>query len=117
MQSGYVTLGNSSSTSYSMIEHSLLSPVELRRLERGVFIIMKSGSYSMKSKLKLFKDWGIEFDCPRSISAKATKNVCYASKNVLQSKISEAFNKPFIAEQKKEREKKKDQQLTFTVNY
>ena len=115
IQSGHVTLGNSSSTSYSMIEHSLLSPVELRRLERGVFIIMKSGSYSMKSKLKLFKDWGIEFDCPRTMSAKATKRVCYASKNILQSKICEAFNKPFLAEQMKEQEK--NQQLTFSVNY
>jgi len=115
IQSGHVTLGNSSSTSYSMIEHSLLSPVELRRLERGVFIIMKSGSYSMKSKLKLFKDWGIEFDCPRTMSAKATKKVCYASKNILQSKICEAFNKPFLVEQMKEQEK--NQQLTFSVNY
>lgn len=107
MQSGSVTLGNNPSTHYSMIEHSLLSAVELRRLDRGVFIVMKSGSYSMKSKLKLFKDWGIVFDCPYSMSAKATKKVFYASKNILTNKISDASDKPFMAEQRKQRDQSK----------
>jgi type IV secretion system protein VirD4 len=100
MQSGSVTVGNKlNSTNYSMIEHPLLSPVELKRLPKGEFIIMKSGSYAMKSKLKLYKDWGITFDCPFEIKRKPPRPVAYATKNILTTNMTQASNKPFLAEQ------------------
>ncbi len=60
---------------------------------------MKSGSYAMKSKLKLYKDWGITFDCPFEIKRKPPRPVAYATKNILTTNITQASNKPFLAEQ------------------
>jgi len=106
LQSGSVTVGDKhASTSYSMIEHPLVSAVELRRLERGVFIIMKSGAYSMKSRLKFYSEWGITFDCPMEHRRREIKKVSYASKNILTNRICECANRPFLSEQAKQKMK------------
>lgn len=45
-----------------MIERPLMTPDELKSLPKGTFVVMKTGFYPMKVKLKLFFKWGIEFE-------------------------------------------------------
>ena len=45
-----------------MIERPLLTADELKALHKGNFVVMKTGVHPMKTKLKLFLDWGIIFE-------------------------------------------------------
>ena len=45
-----------------MIERPLMTPDELKSMPKGQFVVMKTGFYPMKVKLKLFFKWGIQFD-------------------------------------------------------
>ncbi len=49
------------SESLQMIERSLMTADELKSLPKGDFIVMKTGAYPMRVKLKLFFEWGIKF--------------------------------------------------------
>lgn len=61
--SGSVSRGkNDPSQSLQMIERPLLTPDELKSMPKGQFVVMKTGVHPMRVKLKLFFDWGIEFD-------------------------------------------------------
>ena len=53
---------NDPSQSLQMIERALMTPDELKSLPKGTFVVMKTGFYPMKVKLKLFIKWGIEFE-------------------------------------------------------
>lgn len=45
---------NDPSQSLQMIERPLMTPDELKSLPKGTFVVMKTGFYPMKVKLKLF---------------------------------------------------------------
>ena len=45
---------NDPSQSLQMIERALMTPDELKSLPKGTFVVMKTGFYPMKVKLKLF---------------------------------------------------------------
>ena len=51
---------NDPSQSLQMIERPLMTPDELKSLPKGTFVVMKTGFYPMKVKLKLFFKWGIK---------------------------------------------------------
>lgn len=53
---------NDPSESLQMIERPLMTPDELKSMPKGQFVVMKTGFYPMKVKLKLFFKWGIAFD-------------------------------------------------------
>lgn len=53
---------NDPSESLQMIERPLMTPDELKSMPKGQFVVMKTGFYPMKVKLKLFFKWGIRFD-------------------------------------------------------
>ena len=53
---------NDPSESLQMIERPLMTPDELKSMPKGQFVVMKTGFYPMKVKLKLFFKWGIHFD-------------------------------------------------------
>ena len=53
---------NDPSQSLQMIERPLMTPDELKSLPKGTFVVMKTGFYPMKVKLKLFFKWGIKFE-------------------------------------------------------
>lgn len=57
-----------------MIERPLMTPDELKSMPKGQFVVMKTGFYPMKVKLKLFFKWGIRFDeeHPYSVPDQAT---------------------------------------------
>lgn len=72
--SGSVTQGkDSNSQSLQMMERPLMSPDELKSMPRGSFVIMKTGTHPMKTKLKLFLDWGIRFEKPLEIPDRGSR--------------------------------------------
>ena len=79
VQSGSVSRGNKDpSESLQMMQRALLTPDELKSLPKGTFVVMKTGTYPMMVKLKLFFKWGIVF--PKEVYTVADKgNVKYFS--------------------------------------
>lgn len=81
--SGTISRGKDKNTqSLQMMERPLMTPDELKSLPKGQFIVMKTGAYPMKVKLKLFFKWGIEFDekNPYVAPENANRVVHYAEK-------------------------------------
>ena len=64
--SGSVSQGKESNQSLQMIERPLMTPDELKSVPKGEFVVMKTGAHPMRTRLRLFLDWGITFekDCP-----------------------------------------------------
>lgn len=88
--SGSVARGKSDpSQSLQMIERPLMTPDELKSLPKGTFIVMKTGCYPMKVKLKLFFEWGIVFDekHPYTVEDQGNRRVSYASRTELTAAI------------------------------
>ena len=48
---------------------------------------MKTGTHPMKTRLRLFSDWGITFGSPYSVSEKAQREVAYANRRELEINI------------------------------
>lgn len=95
VQSGSVSKGkDSGSQSLQMIERPLMTPDELKSMPKGQFIVMKTGAYPMKVKLKLFFQWGISFGEPYTVPDKGNRPVAYAGKNTLVKVIREKFPPP-----------------------
>ena len=89
VQSGSVNRGkNDPSQSLQMIERALLTPDELKSLPKGTFVVMKTGTYPMRVKLKLFFKWGIVFpEGFYTVADKGNRKVIYASKKSLEAKL------------------------------
>ena len=82
---------NEPSQSLQMIERPLMTPDELKSLPKGTFIVMKTGFYPMKVKLKLFFDWGITFEEPYTVRENGNRVVCYANKREIINGILERY--------------------------
>lgn len=88
VMSGSVNRGkNDPSQSLQMIERPLLTPDELKALPKGHFIVMKTGTHPMKTRLRLFSEWGITLNSSYSVSEKAQREVAYASRRELEMSI------------------------------
>lgn len=86
--SGSISRGkNDPSQSLQMIQRPLMTSDELKTLSKGTFIVTKTGTYPMKTKLKLFLNWGITFDEEYEILEKPIKKVFYADKVELEKNI------------------------------
>ena len=83
--SGSISRGkNDPSQSLQMIERPLMTPDELKSIPKGHFIVMKTGTHPMRTRLRLFLEWGITFGEPYSIPEKADRSVAYANKQELE---------------------------------
>ena len=71
-----------------------MTPDELKSMPKGQFIVMKTGVYPMKVKLKLFFQWGISFGEPYTVPDKGNRPVAYAGKKTLAKAIREKFPPP-----------------------
>ena len=60
---------------------------ELKSLPKGNFIVAKTGTHPMKTKLKLFLKWGITFEEPYEIEERAARKVVYADKQEIEEEI------------------------------
>ena len=75
--SGSVSNGREKSQSLQMIGRPLMTVDELKSMPKGQFIVMKTGTHPMISKLKLYFKWGIKFDEEYRLSDKAARKVSY----------------------------------------
>lgn len=94
VMSGSVNRGKENpSESLQMIERPLMTPDELKSLPKGTFIVMKTGVYPMKVKLKLFFDWGIKFEGKYEVPEQADREVAYAYKEEIAEGIRKKYHK------------------------
>lgn len=95
--SGSVSRGkNDPSQSLQMMERPLMTPDELKSIPKGNFVVMKTGTHPMRTKLRLFLDWGIRFGEPYTVEEKAHRKVVYADKQMLEEKTSSASTRPAL---------------------
>ena len=89
--SGSVSKGkNDPSQSLQMIERPLMTPDELKSIPKGSFVVMKTGTHPMQTKLRLFLDWGITFGEPYVTPEHAVRKVAYASREELFRSVRKA---------------------------
>ena len=101
VMSGSVSRGkNDPSASLQMIERPLMTPDELKSMPKGQFVVMKTGAHSMKVRLKLFFEWGIEFDKdnPYTVAENANRKVGYAEKKEIIDGIVKKYHPDWLAE-------------------
>ena len=89
---GSVSRGrNEPSESLQMTERPLMSADELKAMPKGQFVVMKTGAYPMKVRLKLFFEWGISFVKPYEVKENAERKVEYADRKELTERIAEKY--------------------------
>lgn len=76
--SGSVSQSKEPSQSLQMTERPLMTADELKSIPKGHFIVMKTGSHPMRTRLRLFLDWGITFDEPYTVAERVNRHVAYA---------------------------------------
>ena len=81
------------SQSLQMIERPLMTPDELKSIPKGNFVVMKTGTHPMQTKLRLFLDWGITFDAVYATPEHAARSVAYASRAELLDSIDRTYPK------------------------
>ncbi|MDD3229104.1 MAG: type IV secretory system conjugative DNA transfer family protein [Oscillospiraceae bacterium] len=88
VMSGSISRGkNDPSQSLQMMERPLMTADELKSIPKGNFVVMKTGTHPMKTKLRLFLDWGITFDSVYTVPEKSQRKVSYADKRILEENI------------------------------
>ena len=88
VMSGSISRGkNDPSQSLQMIERPLMTPDELKSMPKGRFIVTKTGAYPMRTRLKLFLEWGITFGKPYEIAEQSARKVEYANRHSLEEEI------------------------------
>ena len=74
-----------------MIERPLMTVDELKSMPKGHFIAMKTGCHPMKTQLKLFFKWGIQFEDAYSIEEKSERKVQYADSKEVEAAVLKKF--------------------------
>lgn len=88
VMSGSISRGkNDPSQSLQMIQRPLMTPDELKSLPKGNFIVSKTGTNPVRTRLKLFLKWGITFEEPYEIAEKSARSVAYADRQELEEEI------------------------------
>ena len=85
---------NDPSRSLQMIERALMTPDELKALPKGTFIVTKTGFFPMQVKLKLYFEWGIEFEEPYEMPLRENRTVPYADRVRLTEAILNKYPPP-----------------------
>lgn len=97
---------NDPSESLQMIERPLMTADELKSMPKGQFVVMKTGFFPMKVRLRLFPEWGISFDNEYVSAENGSRKVAYASKNEIVEGIIQKYRPDLLVEPKAENEKK-----------
>ena len=96
---GSVSKGkDNTSQSLQMAERALLSPDELKNLPKGNFIVMKTGTHPMRTRLQLFLNWGITFGEPYTVPERANRAVAYANRVDLERNLPKSAKAEEAAE-------------------
>ncbi len=74
---------------------------ELKSMNKGSFIVMKTGTHPFISKLKFFFKWGIDYNCePYSVGDKGARKVEYTNRDIIENEILKKFPH-FVVSQKR----------------
>lgn len=82
-----------------MIERPLMTPDELKSMPKGQFVVMKTGFYPMKVRLKLFFKWEIRLKKEYVVEENANRKVAYAEKKDLIDGIIEKYHPEWLMEE------------------
>ena len=94
VQSGYITkVKDGVNQSLQMASRPLMSPDELKAIPKGSFIVMKTGTNPMRTRLHLFLDWGITFGKTYLTPDRGQRKVYYADRKELEEAILEKHPK------------------------
>ena len=89
--SGSVSRGkNDPSQSLLMMERPLLTADELKAIPKGNFIVQKTGQHPMRTRLRLFLEWGITFEEPYIVPERADRTVAYANREDLERNLPQS---------------------------
>ena len=92
VQSGYISRSKGEdSRTLQMGERPLMTPDELKSIPKGEFVVMKTGSHPMKTRLRLFLDWGITFGEPYQTPEHGQRKVYDAGRQELEEAIKQKF--------------------------
>lgn len=92
--SGSVSQGKESSQSLQMMERPLLTADELKSIPKGEFVVMKTGTHPMRTKLRLFLDWGITFDPDGyRMPERAARKIAYVDHDELTRSVRRRYAK------------------------
>jgi type IV secretion system protein VirD4 len=90
--SGSVNKGiKQGSENLQMMQRPLLTPDELKALPKQTFVVMKTGTYPTRTRLRLFFDWGITFDKAYQPTEQAERRVSYAGRESIEAAIWQAY--------------------------
>lgn len=88
VMSGSVSKGkNDPSQSLQMIQRPLMTPDELKTLPKGQFILAKTGCNPMRTRLRLFFEWGIVLKNECMVEERAARKVEYSDRFELETAI------------------------------
>ena len=95
VQGGSISRGKGdSSQSLQMVERPLMTPDELKAIPKGQFVVMKTGTHPMQTRLRLFLDWGITFGEPYQTPEHGQRKVYYADRRELEAAILQKYPSP-----------------------
>ena len=90
--SGSVSQGKESSQSLQMMERPLMTADELKSIPKGEFVVMKTGTHPMRTRLRLFLDWGITFEKDATTPEPVIRRVAYAGCEELMANIRRQYS-------------------------
>ena len=88
-----------------MMERPLLTADELKSIPKGSFIVQKTGCHPMRTRLRLFLEWGITFDEEYRVAEQSARKVYYADRETLTRAILKKYP-PKLPEQQNRRSSK-----------
>ncbi len=94
VQGGYISKAKDGvNQSLQMMGRPLMTPDELKAIPKGSFVVMKTGTNPMRTKLRLFLDWGITFGEAYQMPDRGPRKVYYADRKELEEAILEKHPK------------------------
>ena len=97
VQSGYISRAKDGiNQSLQMVSRPLMSSDELKAVPKGSFIVMKTGTNPMRTRLRLFLDWGISFGDAYQTPEHGQRKVYYADRGELEAAILKKYPRPGV---------------------
>ncbi len=94
VQGGYISKAKDGvNQSLQMMGRPLMTPDELKAIPKGSFVVMKTGTNPMQTRLRLFLDWGITFGKAYLMPDRGQRKVYYADRKELEEAILEKHPK------------------------
>ena len=120
VQSGYVSLGKDKSRTVQMIGRPLMTVDELKSMPKGQFIVMKTGTHPIISRLRLYFEWGIVFGEPFIHADRGAREVKYMERKALFKAINDKYpiqRSPATSETKSVQKMGDDGAVVFETEY